>query len=116
MAFQYCLRSLGKGWCLSVRETAAASSPNRSRYRLARNLSSKLKTIVTDETGLTGEIRLHPYLRKPGTVPPARQFARRIGDSLPDIFAALQWQLGLTLDRQRVPVEVYVVDHVNKAN
>jgi len=36
-------------------------------------------------------------------------------DSLPDIFSAVQSQLGLRLEPRKAPVEVMVVDHIEKA-
>jgi uncharacterized protein (TIGR03435 family) len=35
-------------------------------------------------------------------------------EPLPDLFAALQSQLGLKLERKPVSVEVFVVDHIEK--
>jgi uncharacterized protein (TIGR03435 family) len=35
-------------------------------------------------------------------------------EPLPDIFSALQSQLGLKLERQKVSVEIVVVDHLEK--
>jgi uncharacterized protein (TIGR03435 family) len=34
--------------------------------------------------------------------------------SLPSIFAAVEEQLGLKLVSQKVPVEMFVIDHVDK--
>jgi uncharacterized protein (TIGR03435 family) len=35
-------------------------------------------------------------------------------EPLPDIFSALQSQLGLKLEQKKVAVEVFVVDHMEK--
>jgi len=35
-------------------------------------------------------------------------------DPLPDIFGALQSQLGLRLEKKKVPAQVMVIDHVEK--
>ena len=36
-------------------------------------------------------------------------------DPLPDVFSALQTQLGLRLEPRKAPVEVMVVDHMERA-
>jgi len=80
---------------------------------LARSLASELKTIVTDATGLTAKYdftltyaSLEP-LPAPAHMPEALE-------PLPDVFGALQSQLGLSLERKPAPVEVFVVDHIEK--
>jgi uncharacterized protein (TIGR03435 family) len=80
---------------------------------LVRSLSSQMKTIVTDGTGLTAKYdftltyaSLEP-LPAPAKMPEAPE-------PLPDIFAALQSQLGLKLERKPAPVEVFVVDHMER--
>jgi uncharacterized protein (TIGR03435 family) len=80
---------------------------------LARNLSSQLKTIVTDATGLTAkyDFTLTYESLEPG--PPPANMPEAL-EPLPDIFGALQSQLGLKLERKPVPVEVFVVDHMEK--
>jgi uncharacterized protein (TIGR03435 family) len=35
-------------------------------------------------------------------------------DAAPDIFAAMQQQLGLKLESKKAPVDVMVIDHVEK--
>jgi bla regulator protein BlaR1 len=80
---------------------------------LAENLSRKLKATVTDMTGLAAkydftltyaavELALQPANNPEGLEP------------LPDLFAALQSQLGLKLERKPVPVEVFVVDQMKQ--
>jgi uncharacterized protein (TIGR03435 family) len=59
---------------------------------------------VIDKTGLTGiyDFRL--------SYAPANDPS----SSLPDLFTALQEQLGLKLESQKVPVEMLVIDHADK--
>ncbi len=79
--------------------------------QLARNLTPLIGRIAVDRTGLDGyyEFTLE-YAAGAGNaagVPDA-------GDPRPSIFAALQEQLGLRLDPQRIPVEVLVIDSVQR--
>jgi uncharacterized protein (TIGR03435 family) len=77
-------------------------------------LSSAVQRAVVDRTGLTGayEIELHwtpdgpPAL--PGDAPPPP------ASDAPSIFTALQEQLGLKLESDRGPVQVLVIDHVER--
>jgi bla regulator protein blaR1 len=80
---------------------------------LARSLSSQLKTIVTDMTGLAAK---YDFTLTYAAVESASQPANNPEglEPLPDIFGALQSQLGLKLERKPVPVEVFVVDHMEK--
>jgi uncharacterized protein (TIGR03435 family) len=59
---------------------------------------------VADETGLTGE-----YDVKLSYAP-----ANDPNSNLPSLFTALQEQLGLKLESQKVPVEFLVIDHVDR--
>jgi uncharacterized protein (TIGR03435 family) len=88
---------------------------------LATVLSCIVGRVVTDKTGLTGafdidlsfapdEAIADPNVggRLAGQAPPP-------GDSaIPSIFTALQEQLGLILKSAKGPVDVLVVDHVEK--
>jgi uncharacterized protein (TIGR03435 family) len=80
---------------------------------LAENLSRKLKTIVTDATGLTAK---YDFTLTYAAVESASQPADNPEglEPLPDIFSALQSQLGLKLEQKKVAVEVFVVDHMEK--
>jgi len=90
---------------------------------LVQMLSSQLSRTVLDKTGLTGkyDIALHwapddseaPMLKPvPGGPPP--QAAASADSSGPSIFTALQEQLGLKLESQKGPVEVLIIDHVER--
>jgi uncharacterized protein (TIGR03435 family) len=75
---------------------------------LARTLQQKLKTIVTDATGLSAKYDyVLTYATEGGPASEALE-------PLPDIFGALQSQLGLKLEKKSVPVQVFVVDHMEK--
>jgi uncharacterized protein (TIGR03435 family) len=64
--------------------------------------------IVVDRTGLTGRYDFELNYASPGsTAPPG-------ADAPPDIYEALQDQLGLKLEPIRGPVPVFVVDHVER--
>jgi uncharacterized protein (TIGR03435 family) len=86
---------------------------------LIRALASVLDRPVMDKTGFTGEFDLHlsftpddtllglPNFGDPGTRPAT-------DPNLPNIFAALEEQLGLKLVAAKGPVEVLVVDHAER--
>ena len=80
------------------------TSPGASMKTLAALLAHPVGKPVVDRTGLTGtyEIKL--------------KFAPidSLDSSLPSIFTALQEQLGLRLEKQKVPLAVLVVDKLNK--
>ena len=82
---------------------------------LALNLSNQTGRPVLDKTGLTGkyDFKLEwvpdsslgpvPVGALPGGAPPDLNG--------PSLFAALQEQLGLRLEPQKAPVEIFVIDH-----
>jgi uncharacterized protein (TIGR03435 family) len=81
---------------------------------LARGLQNILERFVLDETGLTGEydfeLKWLPERlveQRPGDEPPADV-------SGPSIFTALQEQLGLKLEARKGPVEIVVVDRIER--
>jgi len=63
---------------------------------------------VLDETGLRGAYDLSLEFIRPGDPPPSQ------ADSPPDLFAALQEQLGLELRATKRRVEVVVIDHIER--
>lgn len=72
---------------------------------------------VIDKTGLdkSYDFRLKASWELPNPPNPTESDRpREVNPGAPSIFAALPRQLGLKLDRQRLPVEFLVIDHVEK--
>ncbi len=87
---------------------------------LAENLSSLVKRVVQDRTGLPGQYRLtlqwtpdDVQTVAAGVSQGANQTLSSGADS-PSIFTAMQEQLGLKLEPRKGPVEILVIDHVEK--
>jgi uncharacterized protein (TIGR03435 family) len=91
---------------------------------LAARLSMQLDRPVVDATGLTGKydftLSFHaeqgmmgPYGALPPP-PPGVDTGRPETDGVPDIYSAIGSQLGLKLESKKAPVEILVIDHVEK--
>ncbi len=81
-------------------------------------ISQNLRKPVIDQTGLNGfydfKLEWTPEL-PPGAAERAAQAGITIPTaSRPDIFTAVREQLGLRLDSRKGPVEVMVIDHIEK--
>jgi uncharacterized protein (TIGR03435 family) len=78
---------------------------------LARTLTQRLDTPVTDRTGLAGafdfDLRYAALLSQPAIPPPD-------ADQAPPIFTALSEQLGLRLEPAKAPLEFIVIDRVER--
>jgi uncharacterized protein (TIGR03435 family) len=70
-------------------------------------LSSLLRQVVRDETGIPGLFDIAATWR-----PDTGQVSA--ADSRPDLFTALREQLGVKLEPQRRPVDVLVIDHIER--
>jgi len=98
---------------------------------LANELTLRLSRPVTDETGLTGNYDFILTFSSAGLngprspvgganlSPEELEAARRSAGAqarvpLPDLFAAVQSQLGLKLEPKKRAVELIVIDHVEK--
>jgi uncharacterized protein (TIGR03435 family) len=83
-------------------ETAAPAGWDMPR--LANYLAgvSAVGRAVVDRSGLKGTYGF------------TLDYAAREGDDLPSVFTALQEQLGLKLEATKAPVEMFVIDHVEK--
>jgi len=100
---------------------------------LAEDLSRQLDLPVLDMTGLTGKYDFTLYfapeglagMRLPGGPPPDASppgeagpgmpmASAPDGQSSPNLFTALQEQLGLKLEQKKGPVDLLVIDHMEK--
>jgi uncharacterized protein (TIGR03435 family) len=83
----------------------AIDLPNTTMNSLAGMLTAMLKRPVADRTGATGDyevkLRFAPEEDAEST--------------LPSIFTAVQEDLGVKLESAKVPVEMVVIDHLEKA-
>jgi uncharacterized protein (TIGR03435 family) len=80
---------------------------------LVISLTNTLGTPAIDKTGLTGFYDFSLEWTDPLSRP--ANGAQPI-DGPPDIFAAVQDQLGLNLEMKKGPVEIVIIDHIEKAS
>jgi uncharacterized protein (TIGR03435 family) len=82
----------------------------------ARSISGRVGRAVVDRTGLTGnwefELEFQPEV-PPGQLPPGAT-PPPVDPDAPNFFTAIQEQLGLKLDATKGPVEVWVIDGVER--
>lgn len=82
---------------------------------LARMLSGRLGRPVLDKTGLTGNYDFTlTWTPAPGEAGDGTEDGPAADPGGPSIFSALQEQFGLKLESAKGPVEILVVDHVEK--
>jgi uncharacterized protein (TIGR03435 family) len=81
---------------------------------LVRELTSVLDRPVADKTGFTGEFDLKLLFTSDASLLGFGTGRLPTDPNLPNIFAALEEQLGLKLTPAKGPVEVLVIDHVEK--
>jgi uncharacterized protein (TIGR03435 family) len=112
---------------------ARMTASGQSMAGLAEMLSGQLDLPVVDMTGLTGKYDFTLYfapeglagMRLPGGLPPppppgeggpgSPMASAPDGQSNPSLFAAIQEQLGLKLEQRKGPVDLLVIDHLEKA-
>jgi uncharacterized protein (TIGR03435 family) len=100
--------TLPEGRVISLREGGIVWVGRRvNMSRLSQALTSELHTFVNDKTGLQGDFDVD---LKFAPLDPAND--AQADD--PSIFAAIQDQLGLKLEKETVPVEIVVVDRMEK--
>jgi len=111
-----------QGYALVVAKGSPKLQPNKGAPPLAYRFENKL--LVQDATlrSFAGSLELpagRPVIDKTG-IEGIYDFTLKFStadhpdQTLPDLFTALQEQFGLKLDSQKVPVDVLVIDHVDK--
>jgi uncharacterized protein (TIGR03435 family) len=96
---------------------ARIHSPSLTMPQFAEILSRRLGHPVRDMTGLTGAYAVtlawaddtEKKREKPGKPGKSQPVKDR-----PSVFTALQDQLGLRLEARKAPVEIFVIDHIEK--
>jgi uncharacterized protein (TIGR03435 family) len=85
---------------------------------LAGRLSRTVGLHVIDKTGVTGEfimrLEFHPDDNTPGITWPAERDADRSAPQAASIFAALEQQLGLKLEKTKAPRGFIVIDRIER--
>jgi uncharacterized protein (TIGR03435 family) len=76
-------------------------------------LSGRLNRPVVDRTGIIGDFQIQVTFKPQAPAVPSPD-ATPAADLGPDLFAALQEQLGLKLESVKGPVQVLLIDHVEK--
>ena len=97
--------------CLLMAQRRLITAGTQPISRLARALESMVDRLVIDETGLAGnyniDLEFAPTIEAGGNAAPNP-------DGAPSIFTALQEQLGLRLEADRRPVDVVVIDGIDR--
>jgi uncharacterized protein (TIGR03435 family) len=96
--------------CGSMLMPGALSARGMTMEQLAIYLSRTLRRPVIDNTKLSGVFDIDLFFQPDVQVPPSLP----IPADAPSMFAALQEQLGLKLESQRVPSDVLVIDRVER--
>jgi uncharacterized protein (TIGR03435 family) len=82
--------------------------------RLARDLTREVGRTVVDLTGLTGYYDFTLEWTPEQASPPTADGAALPNSGGPSIFTAVQQQLGLKLESRKHPIDLLIIDHVEK--
>ncbi len=99
---------LRRSACATADACAMQYGPNRYKFegitiaRFAADLSGNLAQVIADDTGLAGRYDLE------------LEWSLDQTDDKPSLFTAIQEQLGLNLVAERGPVDVVVIDHIER--
>ena len=107
------LSATGKPTCDISVSPGLVTGGTQPMSLLASVLSGVLQRVVVDRTNLTGSYDLK-LVFAPETNPQGSADPPAVDSNAPSIFTALQEQLGLKLESTRGPVDVLVIDHVER--
>jgi uncharacterized protein (TIGR03435 family) len=77
-------------------------------------LGNQFARPVIDQTGLTGKYDYNLEFAPENAPPPDAGAAPASSDPAPTLLLAVQDQLGLKLDAKKLPVDIVIVDHIEK--
>jgi uncharacterized protein (TIGR03435 family) len=122
------MRAGGHGVMMAVTmgRGAKMAASQASMQELAERLAELLGRPVTDQTGLTGKYQFELYFSLEGLAlsappgarmapPPGAVEAPSDGESSLTLQTAVQEQLGLRLESRKAPLDIIVIDHIEKA-
>ena len=96
--------SAGNGYSGNIGRVCTLKSDGMEMSALADALSSYVSRLVIDKTNLGGKYELNLSFA----------LSTDFTDSAPSLFTALQEQLGLKLEPAKAPVDVIVIDHIER--
>jgi uncharacterized protein (TIGR03435 family) len=84
--------------------------------QLASVLSGQVGRVVTDKTGLAGGWDYELTFAPTGNLPPGAKPADAppLDSDAPSIYTALQEQLGVKLEAAKAPVDVFVIESIER--
>ena len=102
------------GWLGYSRTGIVAGNMTMAEFA-AQMGTMKLGRPVQDRTGLTGRYNFKlDFAPITVSTAPAAEGTAAAPDAFPDIFTAIQEQLGLKLEPSKGPVDVLVIDHIER--
>ncbi|MGD1072507.1 MAG: TIGR03435 family protein [Bryobacteraceae bacterium] len=123
------MRAGGRGimMAMTMGRGAKMATARASMQELAERLGSQLGRPVVDQTGLTGKYEFTLYFSMEGlanamggirspqpTPPPGAVEAPSDAETAPSLQTAIQEQLGLRLESRKMPLDLIVIDHIEK--
>ncbi|SPE23704.1 conserved hypothetical protein [Candidatus Sulfopaludibacter sp. SbA3] len=114
-------REQGRTWSWGINGRGRLGGERATIQDLAQELMrTHLRTLITDDTGLKGKYDFLLTYSRPrvdmsqSDMPDWVANPPEVSEPIPDLFAAMQSQLGLKLEAKKGPAEVLVIDHIEK--